>query len=355
MSTQKLNLNKKIIAIFSGHAQMCSTPKIYVKLTGSHSKAIVLNQIVYWSNKSNYNSEWFYKTYEEWYEEIGIGERTLRRIFDKLENEQWIYTKIKKIGGLNIKHFKPDIDKIIESLSTILHEDCPIRTISPVMNEDEQIVQFQIQKPCTNIAPAGQNDQLEPDNLSDSSIYTEEYLQKITTTASPNPPPTTENSSSSFSFNPITEKKLLTYKISADQRTPDEFLRECKMHIDNHNDSPYPPMQRCFALFRLLEQHKEHDALFLAKSNSLKPYINAAIKPFTDEEIALVQEYKHAVKMKEYGTPIETFIPSKEKRDEAIVLINRISEMETVKCQPQRIARAGSLNLASNLVSHLAL
>jgi hypothetical protein len=40
--------------------------------------------------------------------------------------------------GKNTKHVKPDMDKIIESISNMLSEECPIRPISPDDSEIEQ-------------------------------------------------------------------------------------------------------------------------------------------------------------------------------------------------------------------------
>jgi len=174
MSSPKINLNKEIIALFSGQASVVTTPKLYIKLTGSHSLAIVLNQCVYWSNKSEHKDGWFYKQYHEWFDEVHIPERTLRRRFDRLEQMGWITTKVKKIRGLNTKHIYPHMDKIIDSISIMLSTDCPDRPTSPVSPESEQ-------KPCTKVAPTGQSGRSEPATLSDSSIYTEDYEQIKTT------------------------------------------------------------------------------------------------------------------------------------------------------------------------------
>lgn len=175
MSTPKLNLNKKILALFSGQESMVTTPKLYIQLTGSHTLAIVLSQCIYWSDKSECDDGWFYKRYDEWFEEIHIPERTLRRRFDHLEIQGWITTKVKKVRGINIKHIHPNMDLIIESLNTMLNNDCSNRPNSPVRKENEQ-------KTCTKFAPTGQIGRSEPAKLSDSSIYTEDYNQKKLTT-----------------------------------------------------------------------------------------------------------------------------------------------------------------------------
>src|ERR1700679_1115233 len=162
MSTPKINLNKEIVALFSGQSSVVTTPKLYIQLTGNHSLAVVLNQCVYWSNKSSGKGGWFYKDYEEWFEEIHIPERTLRRRFDKLEELGWITTKVKKVHGLNVKHVCPHMDKIIESISIMLNKEHPNRPDWPNGEENEQ-------KICTKAAPTGHFGRSESATLAGSS------------------------------------------------------------------------------------------------------------------------------------------------------------------------------------------
>ncbi len=246
MSTQKLNLNKKILALFSGQASMVTTPKLYVQLTGSHTLAIVLSQCVYWSDKSECEDGWFYKRYDEWFEEIHIPERTLRRRFDHLEMLGWITTKVKKVRGTNIKHIHPNMDLIIESLNTMLNKTCPDRPTSPVSPESEQ-------KPCTKVAPTGQSGRSETAKLADSSIYTEDYDQKKLTNCP---------SSSSFLFSETTDRNLLNQKLIRDERTDEEFMAQCVDHVENCSDKKFPTLQRANALVKLLKQLKASNVIF---------------------------------------------------------------------------------------------
>jgi hypothetical protein len=175
MTFIKKNLNKEIIALFSGQSSTITIPKLYIQLTKSHSLASVLNQCVFWSNKSSCDHGYFYKTYKDWFDEINIPERTLRRYLNKLESIGWIHSKVKKVLGKNTKHVSPDMDKIIDSISLMLSVDCPIRPMCPDGLEPEQ-------PHCTKVAPTGQSGRSEPANLSVSegsiSLYTEDHFQK---------------------------------------------------------------------------------------------------------------------------------------------------------------------------------
>ena len=69
-------------------------------------------------------------------------------------------------------------------------------------------------------------------------------------------------SSSSFIFSKTIDKKLLDEKLSRDERTTEEFLKECVDHVDNCSDKKFPRLQRAGALVKLLKQMKESDMIF---------------------------------------------------------------------------------------------
>lgn len=346
MSAGKKNINKEIIALFSGQASVVTTPKLYIKLTGSHSLAIVLNQCVFWSNKSNCKDGFFHKTYEEWFDEIHIPERTLRRRFDKLEQYGWITTKVKKVYGKNTKHIQPHMDKIIESISIMLNTDCPIR---PTRQERPEIDQ----KPCTKVNPSGQSGRSESANLSDSSIYTDNNSQIKSTNC---------NGSSSFFFSETLERQMLNEKLNRDERSDEEFLKQVFDHVENHSDKSYGLIIRQQGALKLLRKMKKENRIFYVKGMEPKE-INQSKQsgtksPFTAEEIEVVQKLNHALKMAEWGSSIDVHMPNKEERDFAFAVKERMKAMEEPKCQshsPESNARKNCSTSASNLVSHLNL
>jgi len=341
MSTSKINLNKEILALFSGQSNIVTTPKLYIQLTGSHSLAIVLSQCIFWSNKSKCKDSWFYKEYSEWYDEIHIPERTLRRRFDKLEEEGWISTKVKKVKGLNTKHIRPNMEKIVESISTMLHQDCPDRPDCPDGKKNAQ-------NSCLNIDPTGQLGRLEPATLADSSIDTEEYKQKTTTNC---------ETSSSFFFSKTLDQSLLNEKLSHDKRTDKEFLENVVHHVDNHSKKEYCRMVRAQASLKLLKKLKSENIIFYStglQPKEMQDKPQTSMNPFTQEELELVNEYNHALKMKEWGGALEVYMPNSEKRARAQELLSRIKAMEAKRClpaTPKWNARKNSLMSVSNLVS----
>lgn len=345
--TTTLNLNKEILALFSGQASVVTTPKLYIMLTGNHALAIVLNQCVYWSNKSENKDGWFYKEYKDWFEEVHMPERTLRRRFDKLEQMGWITTKVKKIRGVNKKHIFPHMDKIIDSISIMLDTTCPDRPLFP----DTENSSNDDHNTCTKIAPTGQNGRSEPAKMSDSSIYTEDYRQKRTTNC--------EISSSSFLFSEAIDQEILDQKLFRDERTDEEFMQAVLEHINNHSDKKFSRIVRAQAAIKLLKKLKSQNIMFYvagkAPKEESKPQQKVA-SLFSEDELAAVQEYRHAKKMQEWGAKFDVHMPNKERQKLAESVIERMKVMETNPCQISSIlnnARKDSLNSVLNVVSHL--
>lgn len=321
MNNAKNNLNKSIIALFSGQASTITTPKLYIQLTGSHALGSVLNQSVFWSNKSRRQDGSFYKTYKEWFEEINIPERTLRRYFDKLEQRGWIVTKVKKVDGKNIKHIKPDMDKLIESISIMLDIDSPNRPTWPDKKTSTK-------ETCTKTTPTGQLGRLEPAKLAGSSIYTEDNIQKKLTNC---------EVSSSFFFSETLDKQMLNEKLYRDDRSDNEVLAEVFSHVENHmksEENTLPERQR--GALNLLKKLKSEDCIFHVKGK--RSMENAQQIPnkektnslfFTERQSGLVQKLRHAKRMEMWGASIEVFMPDSNERKEAEDLLAQIEAIES--------------------------
>lgn len=103
-----------LITSLSGRNNMIVIPKLYVELlNGDINNAMLLNQVIYWSDRTKRTDGYFYKTYPEWYEELGLSEYQIRNGIKKLESMGWVKTKLKKlmeaqldITDSNLKFFK---------------------------------------------------------------------------------------------------------------------------------------------------------------------------------------------------------------------------------------------------------
>lgn len=103
----------------SGQDNVVTIPKIYIELTGDLTAALVLNQIVFWSDKSKRNDGFFYKSYKEWHDETTLSERQVRYAVKKLKDKAMVETKLKKANGAPTLHYKLEYDTLLESILTL--------------------------------------------------------------------------------------------------------------------------------------------------------------------------------------------------------------------------------------------
>jgi hypothetical protein len=342
MSSNNINYNKEIIALFSGQSQTITIPRPYIQITKTYTRASVLNQCIFWHNKSSSKDGWFYKSYEEWFDELEIPERTLRRIFQEFEQEGWITSKVKKVSNLNLKHIKPNMDKIIDSIHFKLNQNSPNR---PQLQNGSTIEQ----NTCIKVDPTGHIGRSEPANLADSTIYTEENLQKKTTTTTTTvqnlttpatEPPTSESSSSSFIFSKTLDPLMLKEKMESDTRTDEQFLKSCKFHVVNNSDNKFPIAVRELALLKLLGKLKLLSTPFLTDYDNQKPvnqgqsYPSASNLP-PDYPFDTKQAHDIALYEKWAGTPVVNVLFRSEADLIAIKeLVQKHKEWEAGRCLP---------------------
>lgn len=112
---------RDIIRRMSGQENVFTVPKIYVEFTGDVTTAILLNQIVFLSDKSKRTDGFFYKTYDEWYEEICLTKRQVSYSVKKLKDMGLVETKLKRANGAPTVHYKLDYDKLLDSIVTKCH------------------------------------------------------------------------------------------------------------------------------------------------------------------------------------------------------------------------------------------
>lgn len=99
---------RSLIAHFSGQTNIITIPKIYIEILDEYNSAAILNQIVFWSDKSARNDGYFYKTYAEWEKEVNLTEYQVRRSIKKLKELGFVETKVKKANGSPTLHYKLD-------------------------------------------------------------------------------------------------------------------------------------------------------------------------------------------------------------------------------------------------------
>lgn len=109
---------REVLNRMSGQYNTFTVPKIYVEFTGDLTTAILLNQIVFLSDKSKRKDGFFYKTYKEWEDEICLTKRQVSYSTKKLKDMGFLETAVKKANGAPTLHYKLDYDKLLDSIVT---------------------------------------------------------------------------------------------------------------------------------------------------------------------------------------------------------------------------------------------
>lgn len=109
---------RRVLAQLSGHDRIVTIPKLYIELTGDLVESILLNQIVFYSDKSKREDGYFYKSYKEWTEELSLTERQVRYAAKKLIAKGLIETKVLKANGNPTVHYRLRFDNLLAWIMT---------------------------------------------------------------------------------------------------------------------------------------------------------------------------------------------------------------------------------------------
>ncbi|KKB24454.1 phage protein [Staphylococcus carnosus] len=103
-----------IITQFSGRNNIIPIPVVYIQLTEDYPSAALLNQMIYWSDRTNRKDGYFYKSYNEWFDELHLTEYQVRRATNKLKSFGFVETALKKANGAPTLHYKVDTKEVSE-------------------------------------------------------------------------------------------------------------------------------------------------------------------------------------------------------------------------------------------------
>lgn len=101
---------KAIIKQFAGQANTLVIPRVFIDFTGDHLAALLLSQILYWSDRTSDPDGWFYKTADEWEVELGMSGYQVKRAATAL-NKLGIETTLHKVKGAPRTHYRVDMPK----------------------------------------------------------------------------------------------------------------------------------------------------------------------------------------------------------------------------------------------------
>lgn len=112
---------RQLITQFSGQENIFTIPRMFVHFTGDLNTAALLNQIIFYSDKSKCNKQgYFYKSYKEWEQELGLSEYQVRRSTKQLKEIGIVDTRLFKANGSPTVHYKLNYEELSESILKFL-------------------------------------------------------------------------------------------------------------------------------------------------------------------------------------------------------------------------------------------
>lgn len=91
----------------------------FVQLTDDIPSALLLGQLVYWTDRSTCPGGWVYKTCKEWCEELHLGRRALERARAHLSELGFIETCLKRARGCATTHYRVRSGVLVAALRSL--------------------------------------------------------------------------------------------------------------------------------------------------------------------------------------------------------------------------------------------
>lgn len=101
-----------LIISYSGQRKTINIPVLYLELLEDYNTAVMLNQLIYWSDRSSRTDGYFFKSYKEWNEELFLSQYQVKKAINKLKEIGLVETKLKKSYGSPTLHYKANMEEI---------------------------------------------------------------------------------------------------------------------------------------------------------------------------------------------------------------------------------------------------
>lgn len=108
-----------LIKALTGQANILTIPRVFITMTSETDAALLLGQILYWSDRTTDPEGWFFKSAKEWEEELGLSTYKVNRAI-KLLAPWGVQTRLKKANGAPTTHYRLDSEQFFESISKFL-------------------------------------------------------------------------------------------------------------------------------------------------------------------------------------------------------------------------------------------
>lgn len=95
-----------LISRLTGQANVLTIPVLFIDFAGSLDAALLLSQILYWSDRTEDREGWFYKTYGQWKDELRLTEYEVRKAARHLVDLGAIEVEVRRAAGSPTVHYR---------------------------------------------------------------------------------------------------------------------------------------------------------------------------------------------------------------------------------------------------------
>lgn len=112
-----------LIQHLTGQKNILTVPRAFIAYTGSLEAALLLSQIIYWSDRTKNPQGWFYKSYLDWQAELSLSKHKVNTAVNQIKSKGILKTKVKKANGNPTLHYRFDANAFIASFSVFLTKE----------------------------------------------------------------------------------------------------------------------------------------------------------------------------------------------------------------------------------------
>lgn len=95
-----------LLSQFFGQQNTISVPRALVRAVGDLKAAILLSQIIYWHRITNNATGWFYKTYQDWNDELALTKNEVNRASKVLQDLGLIKIDVRPVKNSPVTHYQ---------------------------------------------------------------------------------------------------------------------------------------------------------------------------------------------------------------------------------------------------------
>jgi hypothetical protein len=148
-----------LIARLVGQANVLTIPRLFIDLTGSHEAALLLSQILYWSERTTDRDGWFYKSAVDWEAELALSEYQVRKA-RKVLAPLGVETALRTVNNVPILHYRVDGPQFYKSILQFLQNApaTPLQKHPVVSSASTYTETTDIDHPQRELAPVLEGD-----------------------------------------------------------------------------------------------------------------------------------------------------------------------------------------------------